>query len=89
MGAWQLVRLSGAGETIFKFHRSVKIDGGASITIWSSDSGVNHDPPANIVMKQQKWFTGDNIKTQLLNAEGEVYQNCFSFVAFHLNDFIS
>lgn len=72
MGGWQIVRLAGANETIFKLHRSVKIDGNGVITIWSSDVGANHEPPVNIVMKHQKWFVGDNMKTQLLNNDGEV-----------------
>lgn len=61
----------GTNETVFKFHRSVRIDGGATITVWSSEAGVDHDPPANIVMKQQKWFVGDNMRTVLLNADAE------------------
>ncbi|KAJ6628023.1 Lamin-C, partial [Pseudolycoriella hygida] len=71
LGGWQLLRTAGANETSFKFHRSVKIDGGQIITVWSSDTGANHEPPANIVMKSQKWFVGDNMKTQLLNTDGE------------------
>lgn len=72
MGGWQLVRTAGANETAFKFHRSVKIDAGARITVWSSDSGQTHEPPGQIVMKQQKWFIGDNMKTVLLNIDSEV-----------------
>lgn len=74
------MRTAGANETSFKFHRSVKIDGSQVITVWSSDVGANHEPPVNIVMKSQKWFVGDNMKTQLLNTEGEVkrtHQNYF------------
>jgi lamin B len=72
LGGWQLVRKAGTNETVFKFHRSVKIEGNSSITVWSSDApGVTHEPPSNIVMKTQKWFNGDNIKTQLLNSSGE------------------
>lgn len=72
LGGWQLIRLAGVNETLFKFHRTVKVDGGASATVWSSDSGVTHEPPTNILMKTQKWFIGDNMTTQLLNGEGEV-----------------
>ncbi|KAG4076769.1 hypothetical protein HA402_009115 [Bradysia odoriphaga] len=71
LGGWQLLRTAGANETSFKFHRSVKIDGSQIITVWSSDTGANHEPPLNIVMKGQKWFVGDNMKTQLLNTDGE------------------
>lgn len=71
IGGWQIHRQAGGNETTFKLHRSVKIDPNGYVTIWSSDAGVTHDPPKNIVMKSQKWFTGDNTKTQLLNAAGE------------------
>lgn len=72
IGGWQLLRSAGgANETAFKFHRSVKLDGGATVTVWSADVGANHEPPGNIVMKSQKWFVGDNMKTLLLNADGE------------------
>jgi lamin B len=72
IGGWQLNRKSGSNETVFKFHRSVKIDAGATSTVWSSDAGQTHEPPATIVMKGQKWFAGDTYTTQLLNADGEV-----------------
>lgn len=63
--------MAGGNETAFKFHRSVKIDPNGTVTVWSSDSGVTHEPPQTIVMKQQKWFVADNMKTVLMNAEGE------------------
>lgn len=71
IGGWSLVRKVGTNETLFKFHRTVKVDGGAFVTVWSSDLGQTHDPPSTIVMKGQKWFSGDNMTTQLLNGEGE------------------
>ncbi|XP_052860043.1 lamin Dm0-like [Anopheles cruzii] len=71
IGGWTLTRKVGTNETVFKFHRTVKVDGGAFVTVWSSDLGKDHEPPATIVMKGQKWFHGDNMVTQLLNADGE------------------
>lgn len=70
IGAWQLKRASGENETIFKFHRSVKVEPKGTVTVWSADTSTTHEPPANIVMKQ-KWFPGEVIRTQLLNADGE------------------
>lgn len=70
IGGWQLLRTTAGGiETTFKFHRSVKLEGGATVTVWSSDAGANHEPPGNIVMNTQKWYVGDNTKTLLLNAD--------------------
>ncbi|XP_036328766.1 lamin Dm0-like [Rhagoletis pomonella] len=71
IGGWQLIRTAGSNETSFKFHRTVKIDAGAVVTVWSSDAGATHEPPTNIVMKTQKWFVGDNMKTSLFNGDGE------------------
>lgn len=70
IGAWQIKRVSGDNETVFKFHRSVKIEPKGNVTVWSADTTATHEPPTNIVMKQ-KWFPGEVIKTQLLNGDGE------------------
>lgn len=71
LGNWQLLRTAGQNETNFKFHRSVKIEPHGHVTVWSSDTGVTHEPPQTIVMKQQKWFVSDTMKTSLLNNDGE------------------
>lgn len=72
IGGWQLVRTVGTNETQFKFHRSVKVDAGATVTVWSTDiPNVNHEPPASIVMNGKKWFVGDQMKTVLTNGDGE------------------
>ncbi|XP_043280320.1 lamin Dm0-like isoform X2 [Venturia canescens] len=71
LSGWQIIRKAGALETVFKFHRTVKIDAGANIMVWSADIGAHHEPPSNIVMKGQKWFIADNMTTILLNNEGE------------------
>jgi len=76
LSGWQLVRRAGDLETSFKFHRSVKIEPGAIITVWSSDSGQTHEPPYNIVMKGQKWFVADTMSTTLFNNTGEVSNLC-------------
>ncbi|EGI70519.1 PREDICTED: lamin Dm0-like isoform X1 [Acromyrmex echinatior] len=71
LGGWQIIRKAGTLETTFKFHRSVKLDGGANVMVWSADIGATHEPPSNIVMKGQKWFVADNMTTTLINIEGE------------------
>ena len=72
LSGWQIIRKAGALETSFKFHRTAKVDAGATVMVWSSDIGATHEPPSNIVMKGQKWFTADNMTTLLLNNDGEV-----------------
>lgn len=72
IGGWQLIRQAGDSEATFRFHRSVKIEPGSIITVWSSDAGQTHEPPTNIVMKTQKWVVGEVMTTALMNPQGEV-----------------
>ncbi|XP_066584642.1 lamin Dm0-like isoform X2 [Prorops nasuta] len=71
LSGWQIIRKAGNLETNFKFHRTAKIEAGSSVSVWSSDIGASHEPPSNIVMKGQKWFTSDHMTTLLLNNDGE------------------
>ncbi|XP_075974786.1 lamin Dm0-like [Anticarsia gemmatalis] len=71
LGGYQIVRKAGDQETLFKFHRTVKLEPGAVSTVWSADVGAEHDPPRDIVMKGQKWFVADTFTTALLNNEQE------------------
>lgn len=70
IGGWQLNRKAGGNETVHKFHRSVKLEAGADVVVWSADSGVTASP-GNIVMKSQKWFVGEEMKTLLINGDGK------------------
>ena len=65
--------MSPAGmENQYKFHRTVKVDAGAVVTVWSSDSGEDHKPSeGQIVMKEGAWKLGDTVQTALLDKEGE------------------
>ncbi|KAK9746713.1 Lamin Tail Domain [Popillia japonica] len=76
LSGWQILRKAGEEETLYKFHRSIKIDPNATIAVWSSDLGKEHEPPSNLVMKGQRWFVSDNMTTTILNSEGaEVAQS--------------
>ncbi|CAG9854436.1 unnamed protein product [Phyllotreta striolata] len=71
LSGWQVIRRAGDEETFYKFHRTVKVEGNGTVTIWSSDLNKDHEPPSNLVMKGQKWVTGDNMITVVLNNNGE------------------
>lgn len=71
LSGWQVIRKAGDEETLYKFHRTIKIDPNSTITIWSADLGKEHEPPNNLVMKSQRWFVADNMTTTVLNATGE------------------
>ncbi|KAH8410322.1 hypothetical protein KR009_011891 [Drosophila setifemur] len=77
IGGWQLQRLinESGPSTTYKFHRSVKIEAGATVTVWSADTKASHEPPSSIVMKSQKWIAGDNTRTVLLNSDGDAVAN--------------
>lgn len=72
MSGWRILRKAGALETIFKFHRTAKLDANSTVMVWSADIGATHEPPSNVVMKGQKWFVADNMTTILLNNDGEI-----------------
>ncbi|ELU01357.1 hypothetical protein CAPTEDRAFT_182411 [Capitella teleta] len=71
LGGWQLVHTAGEEETSFKFHRTLNLKPGATVTVWSSDTETAHSPPHDVVMKNQKWFTGDDMTSKLMNPQGE------------------
>lgn len=72
IGGWRLTAVgAGGAETLFKFHRSVKVEAGATVTVWSMDAGAAHEPPASIVMKQQRWQSGDEVTVKLVNDSGD------------------
>lgn len=72
ISGWQLIRLSGDIDTTHKFNRQAKIDAKGTLTVWSSDATDGlHEPPSNIQMKGQKWYTSDHYKSVLTNGAGE------------------
>ncbi|XP_065366679.1 lamin-C isoform X2 [Calliphora vicina] len=67
---WQLTRIAGEEELAFKFTRGTKITAGQTVSIWSVDAGVSHEPPTNLVMKK-KWPIADSMRSVLSNADKE------------------
>jgi len=71
LAGWQLKHTGGGQETTYKFHRTVHIKPQQYITVWSSTTNQTHTPPSNLVMKDQSWYAGDEMKTALLDTKGE------------------
>ncbi|XP_036410193.1 lamin-B2-like [Megalops cyprinoides] len=73
LGSWRLRRQIGDGEEItYKFTPKYVLKAGQTVTVWSSNAGVSHSPPTDLLWKSQPtWGTGDNILTSLLNSDGE------------------
>ena len=71
MGTWVIKRTAGEEETTYKFHNKFVLKAGASVRIWSADSGVDHKPPEDLVMKGKKWAVSESLETVLVNTDGE------------------
>ncbi|XP_054719766.1 lamin Dm0-like [Uloborus diversus] len=71
LGSWQLVQKTDEAEVTYKFPRSAVIKPNMTVTVWSSDSGASHNPPQNLVMKNQSWCSSTSLVTLLLNNSGE------------------
>lgn len=72
LGGWRLKRQIGDGEEIvYKFTPKYTLRAGQKVKIWSADAGKAHGPPTDLLWKSQSWGTGDNIKTVLVNSDGE------------------
>lgn len=68
LSGWQLVRKSGGEvKTSYKFHRNVVVKPKATVTIWSASSKKEHNPPCDLLMKSQNWFTAEEMTTALLD----------------------
>jgi len=71
LGGWHISHKANETETVYKFHRSLKIAPGATVTVFSAGTGVTHEPPATLVMKEQRWFVADRMVTHLFNNDGD------------------
>ncbi|XP_042336059.1 lamin-B2 isoform X2 [Sceloporus undulatus] len=73
LGNWRLKRKTGEEEEIaYKFTPKYVLRAGQTVTIWAADAGVAHSPPSVLVWKNQStWGTGTNIRTYLVNSDGE------------------
>ncbi|VDL92597.1 unnamed protein product [Schistocephalus solidus] len=72
LGNWVLKHQADGRECSFKFHRSVTLKPSATCTIWSSDAGATHNPPKDIVMKNQAFNSGGNISITLSDSDAKV-----------------
>lgn len=73
LGGHKLSCTSEGLETIYPFPRTVKVEAGASVAVWSSEAGVEHMPKeGQYVMKEGAWKMGDQTVTVLYSEEEEV-----------------
>lgn len=71
LGGWQLkIAVGDNQEVTYKFTR-ILLKGKQTVTVWGSDAEQTHSPPANVVIKDQSWTTGDVMKATLFDPKGE------------------
>ncbi|CAF0965054.1 unnamed protein product [Didymodactylos carnosus] len=82
LNGWVLKRKVGNQTYEHKFQRGMLLKSGSTSTIWSNDANeITHEPPGNIKLRTNKWFTGssETKKTILEDSEGRVSISVLSF----------
>ncbi|KAF6729422.1 Prelamin-A/C [Oryzias melastigma] len=73
LGGWQVKAQVGDGDPItYKFPSKFSLKGGATVTIWAAAGGGTHNPPTDLVWKNQNsWGSGDLLQIILVSSSGE------------------
>ncbi|XP_015275758.1 PREDICTED: lamin [Gekko japonicus] len=73
LGNWQIKRQNGEEAPIcYRFPPKFTLKAGQLVTIWAAGAGVTHNPPTDMVWKNQSsWGSGDSLRTALLTSTGE------------------
>ncbi|GAA6103622.1 lamin [Tachysurus ichikawai] len=73
LGHWQVKRQVGsATPIIYKFPPKFTLKAGQTVTIWAAGGGGTHNPPSDLVWKNQNsWGSGDLFQTSLISSNGE------------------
>jgi len=72
VGKWQIVaRTYDGAQSSFKFRANSKVKAGEEVTIWSGNSGHDHEPPHHHVMSEQAWTVADQMTIQIINGSEE------------------
>uniref|UniRef100_A0A8C4QAM2 Lamin A n=1 Tax=Eptatretus burgeri TaxID=7764 RepID=A0A8C4QAM2_EPTBU len=74
MEDWTLKRQIGHQAKIeYTFPSDYVLSAGKTVTVWAASGGVSHNPPTDLLWKNQSsWGTGDDIRTFLLDSTGKV-----------------
>ncbi|KRX13921.1 Lamin-C [Trichinella nelsoni] len=71
LNGWSVVRAGTDREVTYKFHPKLVMKPGKQLTVWSANAGVQHNPPSDLVMKNQHWPVGNRIRTSVVNPQDE------------------
>ncbi|XP_050402464.1 prelamin-A/C [Patella vulgata] len=72
VGNWKLEHKAGDADVTYKFHRNLILKGNSTMTVWSSDQEVTHDPPSDLVMKNKQWGSAKDSETSLISNDGKL-----------------
>uniref|UniRef100_A0A0K0DVE4 LTD domain-containing protein n=1 Tax=Strongyloides stercoralis TaxID=6248 RepID=A0A0K0DVE4_STRER len=59
-------------DVIYKFTNKQPLVSNGTVTVYSANAGFKHNPPSNLVMKNQEWLLGDAFKLELIDFNDEV-----------------
>ncbi|XP_022106026.1 lamin-B1-like isoform X2 [Acanthaster planci] len=74
LGGWTLKsQVDGGDELNYKFSAKYVLKASKEVTVWAAGSGHGHNPPSDLVFKNQKsWGIGKDVVSTLVDASGEV-----------------
>jgi len=76
IGNWILKCTNGSSEISYKFHNKIIMKAGTNITIYNCNSEAFHEPPNNLVMKNQNWIIAKTTKVSLIDNHGQEMSWC-------------
>ncbi|CAH3169321.1 unnamed protein product [Porites lobata] len=73
LGGWTVERsVNGEPPVIYKFTPKYVLKSGSYVTIWASQGGGQHKPPAELLFRQKgNWGVGKDTSTVLRDADGQ------------------
>ncbi|CAJ0575288.1 unnamed protein product, partial [Mesorhabditis spiculigera] len=71
LGGWELRVTTDDREVVYKFNPKLVLRSNNYLTIWSANSGQKHNPPSDLVMKNQNWPVGASPEAVIVDGEGE------------------
>ncbi|XP_034713198.1 lamin-B1-like [Etheostoma cragini] len=74
---WELyLHVNNKKPIIYTFRNSLKLKAGETVKIWASGCGVNHNPPTDLLWRNQNpWGTGEHLLVSLYSCNGELEAN--------------
>uniref|UniRef100_A0A0N5BWN3 Lamin n=1 Tax=Strongyloides papillosus TaxID=174720 RepID=A0A0N5BWN3_STREA len=59
-------------DVVYKFTNRQPLVSNGTVTVYSANAGFKHNPPSNLVMKNQEWLLGDAFRLELADSNDEI-----------------